>query len=144
MDEGRPSIFSPDLSDAVIHPDGPDADFRLRDERFVAADDVKAALDAGQKLVFLDARAHGDFQLGHITGATSLPFYLLEDYLDELPKDVWIINYCGCPHAISGRAFDAKRKQGSPKSLFWMKGIMWRQRGYPVTVPSQRELPTPP
>ena len=67
----------------------------------------------GQRMVLLDTRLHGDYVMGRNTGATSI-FVELEDFLDQLPPDTWIINYAAA-HAISGRAFDAQREAGFTK-----------------------------
>ena len=94
-------------------------------------------------MVLLDARAHGDYLYGHISGAISLPFYLLRDYIDELPQDTWIINYCGCPHAVSGRAYDALKEAGFEKTAVLDEGYyVWRDRGYPISGVDM-PMPTP-
>ncbi len=127
--------FEPDVSDACLNPDGPDPGFVLTDDRFIGVDAVAAALDQGAKLIVLDARAHGDFVEGHIAGAVSVPFFDLDQVIAELPKDVWIINYCGCPHAISGQAFDALRAAGFTKTAVLDEGYyIWVERGYPIAT----------
>lgn len=125
--------FEPDVSDAVINPDGPDPGFEPVDGRFIGVDAVKAALDDGAKMIILDARPHADFVESHIAGAVSVPFFDLEKVIDELPQDVWIINYCGCPHAISGQSFDALAAAGFTQIAVLDEGFYeWVDRGYPV------------
>lgn len=127
--------FEPDVSDAVINPDGPDPGFEPIDGRYVAVDLVKAALDDGAKLILLDARPHADYVDSHIAGAVSIPFFDLDKVIDELPEDVWIINYCGCPHAISGQSFDALDAAGFDKIAVLDEGFYeWVDRGYPVEM----------
>lgn len=127
--------FEPDVSDACLNPGGPDPGFVLTDDRFVGVDAVKAALDDGAKMILLDTRAHGDFVDGHLAGAVSVPFFDLEKVIDELPKDVWIVNYCGCPHAISGQSFDALRAAGFTKTAVLDEGYyVWVERGYPIAT----------
>ena len=122
-----------DAETDVLNPEGPDPDFVLTEDRFVPVDDVKAAMDAGHKLIMLDARAHADYVDGHITGAISIPFYEIEDIIDELPKDTWIVSYCGCPHTLSGLAFDALADAGFDKLAVLDEGYyVWVERGYPV------------
>tara|TARA_B100001093_G_scaffold386061_1_gene371939 strand:+ start:63 stop:1211 length:1149 start_codon:yes stop_codon:yes gene_type:complete len=128
------SIYVPDLTDLVINPNGQEPEFTLREDKFVPVDDVHAAIEAGQSVILLDARAHGDYLYGHISGAVSLPFYALPDYIEELPRDTWIITYCGCPHAISGRAWQALRDEGFEKTAVLDEGYyVWRDRGYPIS-----------
>ncbi|PRQ08931.1 c-type cytochrome [Enhygromyxa salina] len=125
--------FVPDVSDAVINPDGPDPEFTLVDGRYIGVDAVKAALDAGAKMILLDARPHADFVEGHLAGAVSIPFFDLELVIDELPQDVWIINYCGCPHAVSGQSFDALDAAGFGQIAVLDEGYYeWVERGYPT------------
>jgi cytochrome c oxidase cbb3-type subunit 3/ubiquinol-cytochrome c reductase cytochrome c subunit len=127
--------FEPDVSDACLNPGGPDPAFELVDDRFIGVDAVHTALAAGSKMIIMDARGHADFVEGHIEGAVSVPFYQLESVIDELPKDVWIVAYCGCPHAISGQAFDALRAAGFTKTAVLDEGYyVWVERGYPVAT----------
>ena len=141
--ETAASTFVPDLTDVAINPGGAEPSFELREDKFVAVDAVKAAIDQGQKVILLDARAHGDYLYGHISGAISLPFYLLRDYIDELPRDTWIVNYCGCPHAVSGRAYDALKEAGFEKTAVLDEGYyVWRDRGYPISGVDM-PMPTP-
>ncbi|MEE2789850.1 MAG: c-type cytochrome [Myxococcota bacterium] len=135
VDEAAPVEFTPSLEQAILNPEGLAPDFALRDDRFVPADQVKLAMDQGRRMVLLDTRLHGDYLMGHITGAVSMPFVELENFLDQLPRDTWIINYCGCPHAISGRAFDAQQEAGFTQIAVLDEGYyVWAERQYPVTV----------
>jgi cytochrome c oxidase cbb3-type subunit 3 len=127
--------FSPDVSDAVINPGGPDPDFMPTDGRFIGVDAVYEALAAGATMILLDARPHSDFVDGHIAGAVSVPFYDLPEVIDELPQDIWIISYCGCPHAISGQAFDALAAAGFASIAVLDEGYYeWVARGYPTAM----------
>lgn len=132
-DTDAPGPFEPDVSEAVLNPGGADPGFVLEQDRFIGVDAVAAALADGATMVLLDARAHGDFIEGHLAGAVSVPFFDLEKVIDDLPKDVWIISYCGCPHAISGQAFDALRAAGFAKTAVLDEGYyVWVERGYPI------------
>jgi rhodanese-related sulfurtransferase len=69
----------------------------------------------------------------HIAGAISVPFYEVNEYAKQLPKDRYILTYCGCPHAESGKARDALRALGYPRAAVMDEGLFaWRDRGYPV------------
>ena len=136
-EEGMPGEYVPELEDMVINPGGAEPDFELREAKFVPVDDVHAAIEAGETVILLDARAHGDYLDGHLAGAISMPFYLLADYIDQFPRDIWIIAYCGCPHAVSGRAWEAFAALGFEKIAVLDEGYyVWLERGYPVRVGS--------
>jgi cytochrome c oxidase cbb3-type subunit 3 len=125
--------FTPDVSDAVLNPGGPDPGFMPIDGRFIGVDTVAAALDAGATMILLDARPHADFVEGHLAGAVSVPFFDLPEVIDALPQDVWIINYCGCPHAVSGQSFDALAAAGFTRIAVLDEGYYeWVARGYPI------------
>ncbi len=118
----------------VINPDGPKARFTPRDDMYVPAKQVKAALDRGERLIIADARAQSDYLEAHIPGAISLPFYEVDRYENKLPKDgTWIIAYCACPHAASGRVARALRQRGFKHTGVLDEGILvWMREGYPI------------
>jgi cytochrome c oxidase cbb3-type subunit 3 len=126
------STVVPDASaPAVLNPSGPEP--VLGDGRFVSVDVVKKELDRGVKIVLLDARPPSDYVFDHIAGAISIPFYEVEKHLARLPKDVWIVAYCACPHAESGSAIDALARNGYTKGKVLDEGVaVWKARGYPM------------
>lgn len=123
----------------IINPQGKQASFKLREGRFVAADDVKKALEAKNRIIIIDARATSDWSLMRIPGAISVPYYAYSK-LDELPRDgTWAIAYCACPHHASGVVVDELRKRGYQNSAVLDEGILeWQHRGYPTvgTMPA--------
>jgi cytochrome c oxidase cbb3-type subunit III len=140
----------------VIDPAGKDPAFTMRadpcppsaksctpDPRYVPAADVKRALDDRRRIVIVDARPESDWRRVHITGAVSIP-YLDMHRLADIPKDVWVLAYCACPHHLSGVVVDELRKQGHARSAVIDEGILeWHRRGYPV-VAAEGVLPPPP
>jgi mono/diheme cytochrome c family protein/rhodanese-related sulfurtransferase len=95
------------------------------------ADVVKAALSQGARMAFLDARAPSDYINEHIAGAVSVPFYDPAPYLPRLPKDVWYVCYCACPHAESGQLAAKLGAAGYKKVTILDEGIgVWHARGY--------------
>ena len=120
------------LENVVIHPKGKPASFPEGAD-FVKVDVVKAAVDAGSSLIIVDARAPGDYATMHVAGAISVPFYTVNDYAAQIPKDRWILTYCACPHAASVKARDALRALGYKNVAVLDEGInVWRDKGYPV------------
>ncbi len=135
----------PPLGEVVINPGGKNADLKLRDDRFVPIDDVKRAIEAGKRIVVIDARAPSDWLVMHIPGSISVPYYLFTR-LDALPKDgTWITAYCACPHHASGAVVDELRKRGFTHTAVLDEGILeWKKRGYPTTSdPSMADAGAP-
>jgi mono/diheme cytochrome c family protein/rhodanese-related sulfurtransferase len=125
----------PKLDQIVIHPNGPRPQFSLRDGRFVSVDQLAAALGKGSRLVVLDARPLSDWHLGHIPGAYPMPFHEdVDSVANALPRDgTWIVAYCACPHAASGKVIDALRARGFENTAVLDEGIkVWEERGHPM------------
>jgi len=117
------------LGKIPLHPKGPEPVGFKAD--FTPADLIKAQLDRGAKMALLDARAPSDYLREHITGAVSVPFYDPTPYLDKLPKDVWLVCYCGCPHAESGQLAAKLREKGFTKVTVLDEGLgYWRSKDY--------------
>jgi len=125
---------APGLGELVINASGPSPTFTLIDGRYVPAADVHAAIEAGQRIILLDARANSDWVLGHIPGAAPFPFYSVDELAASLPMDgTWIVAYCACPHAASGRVVDDLRARGFANTAVLDEGIyFWRDAGYPM------------
>ena len=123
----------------VLNPSGKEPQFtKLRSEndvpRYVSVDEVKKALDDKRKLVIIDARPSSEWMRVHVTGSVSIPYHD-PARLADVPKDVWAIAYCACPHHLSGIIVDELIKLGHTKALVLDEGInVWHQRGYPVVA----------
>lgn len=127
--------FAVDWTRAVLNPEGQDPRFKLRDGRYVAIDEVRRAMEKGQRMVLADARATSDYLAGHIEGAVSVPFYAAGEAATQLPKDAWVLAYCGCPHAASGKLIDQLAAAGFSRVAVLDEGYYpWVERGYPVRV----------
>ena len=97
------------------------------------ADTIKAQLDAHARFALLDARAPSDFASEHIAGAVSVPFYDPAPYVAALPKNTWLVCYCGCPHAESGELARKLVEAGFTKVTVLDEGLgVWKQRNYPT------------
>ena len=129
-----PEVLPPTtLTDPVLHEGGPDPEFPIEGE-FITTEAVAAALEAGAALVLADARPPSDYVLGHISGAVSVPFFAVEDYVEQLPKDRWIVTYCACPHAESGIVLDALKDAGFSLVKVLEEGYdHWKAQGLPIT-----------
>ena len=97
-------------------------------------DVIYPAYEAGEKFVFIDARPPLDYNLHSIKNSISLPYYNVEKCVDFLPKDVWYVTYCACPHNESQYAASVLEDNGFSKVRVLDEGyIEWRNRGYPTT-----------
>jgi cytochrome c oxidase cbb3-type subunit 3/ubiquinol-cytochrome c reductase cytochrome c subunit len=136
---GPPAAFPVfDATKAVVDPSGPDAAFDDVGPSFVPAARVNEAMAQRARLVILDARPPADYVAAHVLGAQSMPFYAVDSRVDVLPKDVWIVAYCGCPHAESGALAQALRARGFTKVRVLDEGFgHWQAQGYPVRSGAQ-------
>ncbi|MBW1921645.1 MAG: rhodanese-like domain-containing protein [Deltaproteobacteria bacterium] len=81
--------------------------------------------------MIVDARPYNDYLREHIKGAVSIPFYDMDKMVGKLPKDIWIITYCACPHAMAKRAADKLRAAGYDKVGALDEGFnAWKGNGY--------------
>jgi cytochrome c oxidase cbb3-type subunit 3/ubiquinol-cytochrome c reductase cytochrome c subunit len=95
------------------------------------ADVIKAQMDRHVRVVLLDARAPSDYTYEHLAGAVSVPFYDPDPYFAALPKDVWLVAYCACPHAESGQLAQRLTSKGFKKVTVLDEGLgFWKSKGY--------------
>ena len=95
-----------ELTNVVINPKGPPPKFDEKAD-FTPVDVVKREIDRGASVVIADARAPSDYVKSHVAGAVSVPFYEVDKYVKQIPKDRFVITYCACPHAVSVKSRDA-------------------------------------
>lgn len=96
---------------------------------------VARELKRGARMVVIDARAPSDYMATHIKGAVSVPFYDPSPYLEALPKDAWIVCYCGCPHAESGSLAKQLQQAGFPKVTVLDEGLgVWSEEKHPLAT----------
>jgi cytochrome c oxidase cbb3-type subunit 3/ubiquinol-cytochrome c reductase cytochrome c subunit len=139
VDDSPLPEFIPDWTDVVINPGGPPASFSPSDVLYVPADEVNAAIERGESLVVIDARPPSDYLFGHISGAVSVPFYDAATAAPMMPTDLWIVAYCGCPHAISTQAAEALLAEGLDTVGVIDEGYYhWIEQGYPVSRGRER------
>lgn len=98
-----------------------------------SVDTVGRALKGGARMVLIDARNPSDYANSHIAGAVSVPFYDPGPYLDALPRDVWLVCYCGCPHAESGALAKQLVEAEFRKVTVLDEGLsVWEAKGHPL------------
>jgi mono/diheme cytochrome c family protein/rhodanese-related sulfurtransferase len=144
LEPPKPAGRASNAGEPLLYPDGPRPAFDLREGRYVAADDVKKALDARARMVLVDARPTSDWITSHIPGAVPIPYYDVGALAESLPRDgTMIIAYCACPHAASNEVVDLLRARGFTATAVLDEGfLVWQERGYPVVpgapLPSRR------
>jgi cytochrome c oxidase cbb3-type subunit 3/ubiquinol-cytochrome c reductase cytochrome c subunit len=123
------------LGPVPLNPKGPaPRDFRAYPE-MTPVDTVHAQLVRKARMALLDARVPSDYTVGHIAGAVSVPFYDPTPYLSALPKNAWLVCYCGCPHAESGALAEKLVKAGFKQVTVLDEGLGdWMAKGYPTSV----------
>jgi cytochrome c oxidase cbb3-type subunit 3 len=121
------------LGPVPLNPKGPEpAGFKLH-PGVTSLEVVKTELDRHARFALLDARAPSDYANEHIAGAVSVPFYDPKPYLEKLPKNVWLVCYCACPHAESGRLAEQLVANGFKKVTVLDEGLgVWKSKKYPT------------
>ena len=101
---------------------------------YIAPDRIKALIDGGEKVFFLDIRPPKEFQEKHVNGARSIPVPELEKRLNEVPKAGRIIVYCNCrPGAEDADAYFLLRDNGFRNVAVMEEGFSgWLKRKFPV------------
>ena len=123
------------LGPVPLNPSGPLPNHFNKYPQMTGVDTVHAELERGARMALLDARAPSDYMTGHITGAVSVPFYDPSPYLAALPKDAWLVCYCGCPHAESGVLAEQLLKAGFEHVTVLDEGLgVWVARGHEVSA----------
>ena len=119
------------LGPVPLNPRGPEPVGLKPNGGYTPADAIKAQLDRGARMGILDARAPSDYANQHIAGAVSVPFYDPEPYVKSLPKDAWLVCYCGCPHAESGQLAQKLVAKGFTKVTVLDEGLpYWMRKKY--------------
>ncbi|MCP3775074.1 metalloregulator ArsR/SmtB family transcription factor [Paenibacillus sp. MZ04-78.2] len=65
----------------------------------LSLDEVMDKLEAGT-IILLDVRPTGDFVAGHMPGAISIPIDEIDEYIQNLPRDIEVAAYCRGPFCI--------------------------------------------
>jgi cytochrome c oxidase cbb3-type subunit III len=121
------------LGPVPLHAKGPQPKGFKAHPEMTSVDVVHEQLKRGARMAILDARAPSDYAHEHIAGAVSVPFYDPAPYLNKLPKNAWLICYCGCPHAESGILCQKLLENGFTKVSILSEGLgVWKAKGYPM------------
>lgn len=121
--------------------------------RVVSAADLAALLKredprlAGERpasgLILLDLREARDFAVGHLPGASSLPFTLFAEIFEKKAAEGWpgagrrrlpLVLYCYGPECIRSREAGAQAARLGFRNVLWFRGGVreWLAAGYPL------------
>lgn len=118
----------------VLNPHGQDPTFVIQNDRFVSVEQVNRALTEKRRMIIIDARPPSEWMRVHVKGAVSIPYHDMKR-LAEVPRDVWAIAYCACPHHLSGDVVSELIRLGHKRALILDEGINeWHRRRYPVVA----------
>jgi rhodanese-related sulfurtransferase len=109
-----------------------DAKARVRE---TTADEVKARLDRGEKVMLVDVREESEFATDHLPGALHLGKGVIErDIEARVPElDTELVLYCGGGFR-SALAADNLQRMGYTNVISMDGGIRdWREKGYPLS-----------
>ena len=100
----------------------------------VAVEQVKALLDAREKIILIDLRPSGDFQRTRLPGARSVPIKELPRRYTEIPRSGRVVLYCDCPqNQIIDDAYLLLKDYGYRNTAVMSDGFQaWVQRKYPL------------
>jgi rhodanese-related sulfurtransferase len=121
---------------------GSPPDFSMPSDGFayIPITDIIEAYDNEARFVIIDARPTVDYNLRHITGAYSVPFYEVDDHIDRFPLNEWYVTYCACPHSESGIVAQALLDAGHETVGIIDEGYLeWEALGYPTTEGEERQ-----
>lgn len=98
------------------------------------ADEVKAKLDRGKKLILIDVREESEFAKDHLPGAIHLSRGVIERDIEKNAPDINtpLVLYCGGGNR-SALAAESLQKMGYTNVLSMDGGIRaWREKGFPL------------
>jgi mono/diheme cytochrome c family protein/rhodanese-related sulfurtransferase len=129
------SVTIPEPENYVLNPNGKAPSFDLKEGLYVSSKQVYEAMQDSTRMIILDARSEVAWRQTHIPGSIPVPYYKEpEEFVDDLPNDgTWIVAYCACPHAASGRVINSLRRYGYKNTAIIDEGVLvWAQLGYPI------------
>jgi rhodanese-related sulfurtransferase len=106
----------------------------------ITAEQVKAFLDAREKIILIDLRPAKDFQKTRLPGARSLPMQELDKRFHEIPKSGRVVLYCDCPQSqIIEQAYQLLKDYGYRNTAVMADVFQeWLSRKYPVETGAKK------
>lgn len=119
------------LHGSLVHAD------HLQAVKVVDADQLKAWIDQGKKMLLADSRVASEYKESHIPTAISIPAPIMDQYRAKLPKDrsYPVVFYCnGWPECKKSHEACDKAVQWGYTQIYWFRdGIpAWTAKHYPL------------
>jgi rhodanese-related sulfurtransferase len=118
----------------IYWPPATEASHGREEINYMAPDRIKALIDGGEKILFIDVRPTKNHQEKRIPGSRSIPFPEFEKRMTEVPRGGRIIIYCDCkPGGDDAEAFFLLRDNGYRNVAVMEEGFAgWVKRKLPV------------
>jgi len=115
-------------------PSATEASHGREEINYIGPERVRALIDAGEKMFFIDIRPSKEYQEKRVAGARSVPVAELEKRLSEIPKAGRIVLYCACrAGGEDADAFFLLRDNGYRNVAVMEEGFPgWLRRKYPI------------
>jgi rhodanese-related sulfurtransferase len=106
----------------------------------VSVEQVKAFLDAREKIILIDLRPGADFQKARLPGSRSMPLRELAKRYTEIPRSGRVVLYCDCPqNEIIDDAYLLLKDYGYRNTAIMPDGFQgWMRRKYAVETGLKR------
>ena len=103
--------------------------------RRITVDEVKARLDRGEKILFVDTRAEIPDKI--VKGATVVTPDRLAAWAAKTPKSAVVVVYCTCSHEATAEAEVLElQKRGFKSAYALLDGLIaWEALGLPTEPP---------
>ena len=100
----------------------------------VTAEQVKAFLDARERMVLIDLRPAADFQRSRLPGARSVPMKELAKRFREIPQSGRVVLYCDCAqNEIIEQAYQLLKDYGYRNTAVLSDPFQdWLRRKFPL------------
>jgi rhodanese-related sulfurtransferase len=107
------------------------------DDKTLTATELKQKIDAGERVVIIDARNTLGGQI--LKNALHIPLSKLEEWAKTADKNTLIVSYCTCPNEETANAQVDKLRAWGFKHAFSLKGGLEaaRSAGFEVVKPSE-------
>lgn len=116
---------------------GPARGDHLPTVKVIDADQLKAWIDGGKKMLVVDSRIASEYKEGHIPTAINIPAAAMERNRKKLPRDPnsMLVFYCnGWPECKKSHEGCSKAVQWGYQNVYWFREGLpaWQAKGYPV------------
>lgn len=109
--------------------------YRHRRHEFerVTVDELQVRLQTGDAIL-IDVRPESEYRHGHLPGARSIPLSDIEQALDSLPDDKFVVAYCRGPYCVmADQALSVLTENGRRVARLEEGVTEWQLAGLPIS-----------